>query len=98
MIKYIYFLLFLTFKIYFTHFLVTASLFYFIISFHTLDAEENIVLIQPQRVQMKLRPGSSQSLKYTVGQSHQYPLDLYFLLDLSWSMNKTRNTVATKGS
>ena len=61
------------------------------------DNAENIVLIRPQKVIMKLRPGSSQSLKFRIGQSRQYPLDLYFLLDLSWSMNRTRNTVANKG-
>ena len=72
--------------------------FLIILSRYIVDADQNIVLIQPQRVKMKLRPGSSQHLQFRVGQSRQYPLDLYFLLDLSWSMNKTRNTVATKGS
>ena len=72
--------------------------FWTILSCYIADADQNIVLIQPQRMSMKLRPGSPQRLQFRVGQSRQYPLDLYFLLDLSWSMNKTRNTVATKGS
>ena len=32
-----------------------------------------------------------------VAQSSQYPVDLYFLLDLSWSMNKSRNHIAEMG-
>ena len=32
-----------------------------------------------------------------MAQSSQYPVDLYFLLDLSWSMNKSRNHIAEMG-
>ena len=35
--------------------------------------------------------------KFKVAQSSQYPVDLYFLLDLSWSMNKSRNHIAEMG-
>ena len=58
---------------------------------------ENIVLVQPQHVKLKIRPGSSQGVKFKIGQSPEYPLDLYFLLDLSWSMENTTKTVAEKG-
>ena len=58
---------------------------------------ENIVLVQPQSVKLKIRPGSSQGVKFKIGQSPEYPLDLYFLLDLSWSMENTTKTVAEKG-
>ena len=36
-------------------------------------------------------------LYFQVAQSSQYPVDLYFLLDLSWSMNKSRNHIAEMG-
>ena len=32
-----------------------------------------------------------------VAQSSQYPVDLYFLLDLSWSMEKSVNHIAEMG-
>ena len=54
-------------------------------------------LIQPQEVNLELRPFSTAEVEFTIGQSTDYPVDLYFLLDLSWSMNKTRNRVADQG-
>lgn len=64
------------------------------ILFENLD---NIVLIQPQDVKIKVRPGSSKAFNFKIGQSIQYPLDLYFLIDFSWSMEKAKETVAEKG-
>ena len=63
----------------------------------TAESLDNIVLIQPQNVNIKVRPGSSVPLNFKIGQSIQYPLDLYFLLDFSWSMEKAKQTVAEKG-
>ena len=58
---------------------------------------DNLVLIQPQSTKVKLRLYEPQSVKFSIGQSKQYPLDLYFLLDYSFSMNQTLNTVASQG-
>ena len=55
---------------------------------------DNSVLIKPQGVNLKLRPGQSQDVKFTIGQSDQYPVDLYFLFDLSFTMESSRNTLA----
>ena len=63
----------------------------------TVGNTNNIVLVQPQEVKVKIRPGSSVPINFRIGQSRQYPLDLYFLLDLSWSMENTTKTVAEKG-
>ena len=63
----------------------------------TVGNTDNIVLVQPQAVNVKVRPGSAVQLDFRIGQSRQYPLDLYFLLDLSWSMENTTKTVAEKG-
>lgn len=64
-----------------------------------LDSKEDIVLVQPQRVGVKVRPRSQKphSLPVTIGMSKQYPLDMYFLMDLSYSMNATRTNVADQG-
>ena len=51
-------------------------------------------LIQPQEIELKLRPGIPQEISFTIGQSVDYPVDLYFLFDLSFSMNASRNTFA----
>ena len=51
-------------------------------------------LIQPQEIELKLRPGIPQEISFTIGQSVDYPVDLYFLFDLSFSMNKSRYTFA----
>ena len=51
-------------------------------------------LIKPQYVELNLRPGSPQDLDFEVQQSDEYPLDMYFLFDLSFSMNVSRNTLA----
>ena len=51
-------------------------------------------LIQPQEIELKLRPRIPQEISFTIGQSVDYPVDLYFLFDLSFSMNASRNTFA----
>ncbi len=50
------------------------------------DAEsgEEIIQISPQRVKLRLRPGATQRLDFRIAQSSEYPVDIYFLLDLSW--------------
>ena len=56
------------------------------------------VLIQPQAAKVELRLyGEPQTVRFSVGQSKQYPLDMYFLLDYSFSMNQTLNNVANQG-
>ena len=58
---------------------------------------DNSILIQPQSVHMNLRPGLVQDLSFSIGQSEEYPVDLYFLFDLSFSMNSSRTTLAEQG-
>ena len=55
------------------------------------------MLIQPQSMRMDLRLQEKQSLGFRLGQSKQYPLDLYFLLDFSNSMRQTLDNVANQG-
>ena len=79
-------------------YITTLNIFIFFINTGTAENLENIVLIQPQNVKIRIRPGSSVPLNFRIGQSIQYPLDLYFLLDFSWSMEKAKETVAEKGN
>lgn len=44
------------------------------------------VQIRPQHVSLKLRVGQSFDLKMQYAQAEDYPVDLYYLMDLSKSM------------
>ena len=58
---------------------------------------ENSVLIKPQKVDLNLRPGISQEIEFEIAQSKDYPVDLYFLFDLSFSMKSSVETLAEQG-
>lgn len=47
----------------------------------------DVTQIQPQRMHITLRPDDSQVFKLKVRQVEDYPVDLYYLMDLSYSMN-----------
>lgn len=72
----------------------------------TLDASPTIdgghmhnkfVQITPQRVRMRLRPGQEAKLVFRVAQAKQYPVDLYYLMDLSNSMTDDRDNIVKLG-
>ncbi|XP_019665248.1 integrin beta-6 isoform X1 [Ailuropoda melanoleuca] len=58
----------------------------------------DIVQIAPQKLTLKLRPGSEQTLQVQVRQTEDYPVDLYYLMDLSASMDDDLNTIKELGS
>ncbi|XP_004608161.2 integrin beta-6 [Sorex araneus] len=58
----------------------------------------DIVQISPQSLILKLRPGSEQTLQVQVRQTEDYPVDLYYLMDLSASMDDDLNTIKKLGS
>uniref|UniRef100_A0AAR2LB94 Integrin beta n=1 Tax=Pygocentrus nattereri TaxID=42514 RepID=A0AAR2LB94_PYGNA len=47
----------------------------------------DVTQIQPQKLQITLRPDDSQRFTLQVRQVEDYPVDLYYLMDLSYSMN-----------
>ncbi|XP_056325219.1 integrin beta-3b [Danio aesculapii] len=47
----------------------------------------DVTQIQPQSIHISLRPDDSQVFKLKVRQVEDYPVDLYYLMDLSYSMN-----------
>jgi hypothetical protein len=65
------------------------------------STEDNIVLIAPQAATVSVRPldqsNEGHRVEFEIAQSSQYPVDLYFLLDLSWSMEDSRATFAEQG-
>lgn len=56
-----------------------------------------IVQIKPQHVKMTLRKGVSESLSLTYRQAYGYPIDLYYLMDLSHSMLDDKEQLASLG-
>ena len=57
-------------------------------NFAILDDEDfsQQIQIRPQRVSVRLRPGESITFTATVKPAPNFPLDLYYLMDLSYSM------------
>nr|XP_023691557.1 integrin beta-3 [Paramormyrops kingsleyae] len=49
-------------------------------------AAADVTQIRPQKLQITLRPGDSQHFTVKVRQVEDYPVDLYYLMDLSYSM------------
>ncbi|XP_072468235.1 integrin beta-6 isoform X2 [Notamacropus eugenii] len=58
----------------------------------------DIVQISPQSLVLKLRPGNEKTLQVHVRQTEDYPVDLYYLMDLSASMEDDLNTIKELGS
>uniref|UniRef100_A0A1Q3FMG1 Integrin beta n=1 Tax=Culex tarsalis TaxID=7177 RepID=A0A1Q3FMG1_CULTA len=57
----------------------------------------NIVQIYPQRVQLKLRINEVYKLDVKYTQAEDYPVDLYYLMDLSKSMEDDKQKLSTLG-
>jgi len=53
--------------------------------------------ISPQRMRIKLRPGQEHNVKFLIAQAQDYPVDLYYLMDLSNSMSDDRDTIVKLG-
>ena len=67
----------------------------------TLDdnnqASGKFVQISPQRVRLKLRRNVKKTVKFRVAHAKQYPVDLYYLMDLSNSMSDDRDNIVSVG-
>lgn len=60
--------------------------------------EEDAVQIKPQRIKLKLKPKSPFSLNVDFRQAVDYPVDLYYLMDLSKSMEDDKDKLAALGN
>ncbi|KAB0794584.1 hypothetical protein PPYR_11423 [Photinus pyralis] len=56
------------------------------------------IQITPQRVHMKLRARESFSFTVSYAQAHDYPVDLYYLMDLSKSMEDDKDKLSKLGN
>ncbi|KAM8716791.1 hypothetical protein ACLKA7_003630 [Drosophila subpalustris] len=64
--------------------------------YETLD--EQAVQVKPQRVFLKLVKGNTQRLKLSYRAARNNPLDLYVLMDLTWTMRDDKDTLEKLGA
>ncbi|XP_038124907.1 integrin beta-1-like isoform X2 [Cyprinodon tularosa] len=59
---------------------------------------EEITQVQPQKVSLTLRSGEPQSFELKFKRAEDYPIDLYYLMDLSYSMKDDLENVKNLGT
>ncbi|ESO98510.1 hypothetical protein LOTGIDRAFT_174238 [Lottia gigantea] len=59
---------------------------------------EDAVQIQPQQVRLKIRPNKPIKFKLNFRQAENYPVDLYYVMDLSNSMEDDKDKLAELGN
>ncbi|KAG7236603.1 hypothetical protein INR49_000726, partial [Caranx melampygus] len=59
---------------------------------------EHITQIQPQKLTLTLRSGEPQTFKLKFKRAEDYPIDLYYLMDLSFSMRDDLENVKNLGT
>ncbi|XP_039179689.1 integrin beta-5 isoform X1 [Crotalus tigris] len=58
----------------------------------------DVIQIMPQKISLNLRPGDPASFHVQVRQVEDYPVDLYYLMDLSLSMKDDLDTIRNLGT
>ncbi|CAN9498598.1 unnamed protein product [Ophioblennius macclurei] len=61
-------------------------------------SHHQVVQIMPQRISVSLRPGDQTWFNLQVRQVEDYPVDLYYLMDLSLSMKDDLDTIRNLGT
>ncbi|XP_061568765.1 integrin beta-3a [Cololabis saira] len=59
---------------------------------------DDVTQMRPQKIRMTLRPGDAKRFTVSVKQVEDYPVDLYYLMDLSYSMKDDLSRLLTLGS
>lgn len=58
-------------------------------------SQESVVQIQPQRIRLSLKPRETKKIEFSFRPAKNYPLDLYYLMDLTWSMKDDKETLVS---
>lgn len=61
------------------------------------NKEIDSIQIRPQKVAMKLRKSRQQTVRLNYKPARNYPLDLYYLMDLTWTMRDDKKTLVGMG-
>ncbi|CAB3234146.1 unnamed protein product [Arctia plantaginis] len=59
------------------------------------NSEDNVVQIQPQKIRLSLKPRETKKIQFSFRPAKNYPLDLYYLMDLTWSMKDDKETLVS---
>ncbi|XP_078085091.1 integrin beta-2-like isoform X2 [Mustelus asterias] len=62
-----------------------------------VNSGDNVIQIKPQRVKLYLRRGSPQKIAVKFKRAEGYPVDVYYLMDLSYSMKDDLANVKSLG-
>uniref|UniRef100_A0A6Q2XGX7 Integrin beta n=1 Tax=Esox lucius TaxID=8010 RepID=A0A6Q2XGX7_ESOLU len=62
------------------------------------DTTDDPIQLQPQEVYLKLRPGLSKTFRINFQRIEGYPVDLYYLMDLSYSMEDDLRSIKSLGN
>ncbi|XP_057295114.1 integrin beta-1-A-like isoform X2 [Hydractinia symbiolongicarpus] len=62
------------------------------------DKFDSLVQVRPQKVQLKLRKDQTQTFKLTVRPAKDFPVQLYYLMDMSRSMDDDLTKLKTLGT
>ncbi|XP_020035268.1 integrin beta-3 isoform X1 [Castor canadensis] len=57
-----------------------------------------VTQVTPQRIALRLRPDDSKKFSIQVRQVEDYPVDIYYLMDLSFSMNDDLSSIQNLGT
>nr|XP_003216768.2 PREDICTED: integrin beta-7 [Anolis carolinensis] len=60
--------------------------------------QQTITQLAPQKIALQLRPGEEQSFTVNFKRAEGYPVDLYYLMDLSYSMKDDLENIKKLGS
>lgn len=58
---------------------------------------ENVVQLRPQKVRISLRKGQEYKLDFEYLQAKDYPVDLYYIIDNSYSMSFFKKKLSSLG-
>lgn len=61
------------------------------------DEETDNIQLRPQEVEIRIRPHSKAVFDVTFKQAVDYPVDLYYLMDLSYSMKDDKEKLSQLG-
>ncbi|XP_066542593.1 integrin beta-5 [Hoplias malabaricus] len=64
----------------------------------SVPLQYDVIQIQPQKISLSLRPGDQTSFEVQVRPVEDYPVDLYYLMDLSLSMKDDLDTIRNLGT
>jgi integrin beta 1 len=62
-----------------------------------VNKESDSIQIRPQKVAMKLRKSRQQTVRLNYKPARNYPLDIYYLMDLTWTMRDDKQTLVGMG-